>query len=62
MTRELANVFTKMKMNNIKQKDLANHIGCSKVWLSYIFNGKRECSEELKSKIKMAVDELSKRG
>lgn len=58
MEKWMEDVILKMRIHRIRQTTLSKEIGCSKTWLSYIFNGNRKCSENMKERIESAVEKI----
>lgn len=58
MEKWMEDVILKMRIHKIRQITLSKEVGCSNTWLSYIFNGKRKCSDDMKKRIEVAVDKI----
>lgn len=57
MDKELAELLVKMRLHKIKQKDIAEHLGITDVYLSMIFNGKKS-PKNFKARLSNAIDEI----
>ena len=57
MPEKLTEIWTLMRANRIKQKDLAQQIGCTEQYLSMVFNGKKSSSIII-DRIEQAIGEI----
>lgn len=57
MNKDLAELLVKMRQHKIKQKQIAEHLGITDVYLSMILNGKKN-PKNFKERFAKAVDEI----
>lgn len=57
MENWIAEVRGRMYVNKVTNLDIAEHLGVTPQYVSYIFNGKRS-PKDAEEKIKTAVDEI----
>lgn len=57
MDKELVELLVKMRLYKIKQKDIAEHLGITDVYLSMILNGKKN-PKNFKERLSNAIDEI----
>jgi transcriptional regulator with XRE-family HTH domain len=55
--KELAELLVKMRLYKIKQKDIAEHLGITDVYLSMILNGKKN-PKNFRERLSNAIDEI----